>query len=1303
MNQGYSTRVPDDPNEIMDVHQTSFIDENAGDQPERDLETGTLTGGVSSRTGPAALQLAMVEEEEEEEEDDVFEHPDDLFPRTAADRLPRAPTSLRALTASSRASQIEYNRDLAAAMAAALASNNTKVSTNDSIIDDGGSGSHHRHAPSYSSSQSVVSSKTSSILASIQHKRPPVSESYRPNSTKMFGLGETVLVNMHLMNIANQNHHHNAATSTWRPNTLVNQFGFPPKEGRTPEEQSGPYLYVACAVRLIHIDHASQERSYTVERFDTGQRQRARVQWGMQVPRDAFAAEAAIATAKSHPASPDVATESVEQSQSRNMCRDVARWCQRVRMAAKVRLKQFLHGEVPFSCKVRCTGINLLVLCSTLFLFLQVVQLGWMPAHADDDVATFGTVIWVILVLELLLGILIRPKNYRALVKSDKAFRHSTVRHINNIYVVGEAIALLTYLPEVICMQQTTDVCLSHGPLARLRLSEASGTAVLGPTHWESVMGRLVLGSMAFRFFAVIRHWKQMLVNQTFYPVDRQGIEKWVIPYDPNNMMQKMLRKRRKEKQEDDDTIDSDIDDEWMDSSNSDEKRRLKSAANIGTALISVNCQRVLILMILSVLGIPLFFSFSHRNYVAVSMVNLLQSQNLVSANGVRDCEYLESAIDSWLNMAVVDQPHVKNQNNTYVLWAQVLPVRCPFQNDRGVITSCTKRASKYRKQYPVTCDVWDTANPPRLIQDDHDNIRNYFARTLHIRGSGISVTQQPTNPNSYAFEALNVFNVTVVFNQNPTITYVNQSEFFLLLTTFFIGLAFLIIIQNGVYSLALYPIQRMLRIVVRYAENPLWTDVNEGREKHSEGKQMTDEIGSVETEQLLNAITKISDLLRKCWGVAGAGIISSNLGREKDGQVAVFNPTVPGKQVYALFGFVTICGYSNLLKNLDGDIMMLINDIAKVVHDEVYRWALGEHGQCNKNLGPCFLMVWRIGDFNEVQKKNRKAIEKLFRDKVHKSSKKKTNLRRRIRSGSVGTNAVTRETRTDTSHHSQEIQLESLPGIQDFTDRALLGMLKSFAGIHRERSLTQWKNDPRLAFEYTVDIVYGMDAGWAVEGAVGSEYKIDATYLSPHVNMASRMMSAAKQYGTTILLSKAVEKLLSSTCRTKLRHIDCVYVKGSAVKQDIYTYDARYEGVDFFLYEKTLEQADAASESYTATIWDRDQDVRAMRQHVSDEFLDTYHTGVSQYLAGKWNDAFATFQKADRLMIQTVVEEGYIELDMEDLEDRIFDENDMGKDIVEVRHQFGDGACRTLMNYMERRNLKAPDDWDGVRQLFSK
>jgi class 3 adenylate cyclase len=56
----------------------------------------------------------------------------------------------------------------------------------------------------------------------------------------------------------------------------------------------------------------------------------------------------------------------------------------------------------------------------------------------------------------------------------------------------------------------------------------------------------------------------------------------------------------------------------------------------------------------------------------------------------------------------------------------------------------------------------------------------------------------------------------------------------------------------------------------------------------------------------------------------------------------------------------------------------------------------------------------------------------------------------------------------------------------------------------------------------------FGLHVGWAIEGAIGSEYKIDASYLLPNVNMASRLEAATKQFGTTILLSDDFVALLS-------------------------------------------------------------------------------------------------------------------------------------------------------------------------------
>jgi len=495
-------------------------------------------------------------------------------------------------------------------------------------------------------------------------------------------------------------------------------------------------------------------------------------------------------------------------------------------------------------------------------------------------------------------------------------------------------------------------------------------------------------------------------------------------------------------------------------------------------------------------------------------------------------------------------------------------------------------------------------------------------------------------------------------------------------------------------------------------AENPLSQTASKTRKATQKSVQLVDtgeeskeQLGRFETEQLINAISKIADLLRKCWGVAGAGIISSNLARTKGGKTVVFNPTVPGKRVYALFGFIAINEFSQLLRDLENDVMLLINDVARVVHDEVYRWALGDSGQCNKNLGSAFLMVFRIGDFSEVHQKKKRATDVVFNSQMKHNVK----LRRR----SLAKKASRRGRKGGNRHfdinNDGTLQLASLPGIQSFTDRALLGLLKSFAGIHRDRQLQyKWKKDFRFGGgvgAFTTTVIYGMDAGWAVEGAVGSEHKIDATYLSPHVNMASRMMSATKQYGVTILLSQAVEELLSRPARDKLRHLDTVYVKGSSVAQRIFTYDARYEGVDFFLFERPPEQADLEAEAYTQNIWDVDQDLRSMRQHVSEEFAERFKEGVDHYLEGDWQSAIECLQDADDIMIQTVLEEGYIDYDVGGLEQEVFNRKTSNEEINRIRNEFGDGASKCLISYMQRNAVdgKAPPDWNGVHHLMSK
>jgi hypothetical protein len=567
-------------------------------------------------------------------------------------------------------------------------------------------------------------------------------------------------------------------------------------------------------------------------------------------------------------------------------------------------------------------------------------------------------------------------------------------------------------------------------------------------------------------------------------------------------------------------------------------------------------------------------------------------------------------------------------------------------------------------------------------------------------------------------------------------------------------------VLRRDAEVLVLKPLRHMLKIVARYAKNPLVppkikrrpsvhrglsarlqvddtsmdsddSDVTEEAERDDRKGQGGDDdlaLGSYETEQLITAVTKITDLLRKCWGVAGADIISTNLATREGALTEVFNPTVPGKSVYALFGFAAINGFDHALRNLGGDIMILINDVAAVLHGEVFRWGFGESGQCNKNLGSAFLMVFRIGLVKEVVEKLEQAQDVIFNTgntKAYQTSASKKRLKQTssgtgggsdntpksrpsatTKSVSVAKTAaaatIKRKIKRNASVKAMSLSLAQLPGISAFTDRAVIGMLKSFAGIYRDNKIRNWNNDFRLSAgvgTFTVSMIYGMDAGWAVEGAVGSEYKIDATYLSPHVNMASRMMSACKQYGVSILLSQAVQELMSDVAQSKLRHLDTVTVKGSSVKQRIYTYDARPKGVDFFLYSRSDEQADFEADRYSTKSWHNDSDLKAMRQHVSEEFLDQFTAGRRAYLAGNWKEAIKRLERANELMIENALEDGYLEDEFEELAMR----SDHARAAEELKLQNGDGPSLYLINFMKSKGGVAPAHWEGWHPLTSK
>jgi len=208
--------------------------------------------------------------------------------------------------------------------------------------------------------------------------------------------------------------------------------------------------------------------------------------------------------------------------------------------------------------------------------------------------------------------------------------------------------------------------------------------------------------------------------------------------------------------------------------------------------------------------------------------------------------------------------------------------------------------------------------------------------------------------------------------------------------------------------------------------------------------------------------------------------------------------------------------------------------------------------------------------------------------------------------------------------------------------DLALFSFLKIIAKINKFAHIRQYSRNPLILAhisDYKVKMGFGLHYGWAIEGPIGSNYKIDASYLSPNVNIASRLEAATKQYGVSILLSGKVQTLLSERVKMVTREIDRVTVKGSVQPLDLYTVmlnlDHLPETIDRFQgIEKNEKKEQRHSEKVAVVkrviggavdsdqLFLRDEDIREMRKTTDPVLERKFRKGYQAYLGGDWRNA---------------------------------------------------------------------------------
>merc|ERR1712190_340229 len=113
----------------------------------------------------------------------------------------------------------------------------------------------------------------------------------------------------------------------------------------------------------------------------------------------------------------------------------------------------------------------------------------------------------------------------------------------------------------------------------------------------------------------------------------------------------------------------------------------------------------------------------------------------------------------------------------------------------------------------------------------------------------------------------------------------------------------------------------------------------------------------------------------------------------------------------------------------------------------------------------------------------------------------------------------------------------------------AMMSFVKIVAEVNKSRVLATYRAHPGLLQRipnFRVQMGFGLHCGWVIEGAIGSEFKIDASYLSPNVNVAARLEAATNQFCVWILISHFMINLCSQDVGALCRLIDHVTVKGS-------------------------------------------------------------------------------------------------------------------------------------------------------------
>jgi len=384
---------------------------------------------------------------------------------------------------------------------------------------------------------------------------------------------------------------------------------------------------------------------------------------------------------------------------------------------------------------------------------------------------------------------------------------------------------------------------------------------------------------------------------------------------------------------------------------------------------------------------------------------------------------------------------------------------------------------------------------------------------------------------------------------------------------------------------------------------------------------------GRVQKNDSTFETTILENTIKKLGALLAIGLGEAGVGiivRNMCGDEADVNVMVPGRTVDAVYGICEIKDFGATTDVLLEKTMLFVNLVARIVHR-----VIDEHlGTANKNVGEAFLLVWPTGMYG-----------------------------RSVR------NSV--------------------------ADLSVIAFIMVSAEVNRDLDLAAYRGHPallaRLGSKYRVRVSFGLHIGWSVVGAVGSDFKVDTTYLSLHVNMAGQLASLTSKYHVAIIMSEALTRTCSESLSCKFRPIDYVKLPGVKVPTRLFTVDLDCEAVSVDKHKQPRfmnldrlrmkrQRLDALSNgTYCAhSIFVSNLHIYRMRAVYFLEFFQLFEKGYLNYEAGEWDVAL-------EILAETAIM----------LKGRCVHNPDMV-----------DGPSIALLNYMREQGCNPPVGWRGYNDM---